>query len=72
MSPVDGKDDLTPLAALRPRSRRSRTDPANLAAAAEADRIPVGRRWAPAWTLLLVIAVPAAFWVLVALLLARR
>jgi len=43
-------------------------DPSALAAAEAADQIPVSRRWPPAWTLLLVIAVPAAFWALIVLL----
>lgn len=38
---------------------------AALAAADEADRIPVDRRWPPAFTLAIIIVVPALVWVLV-------
>ena len=72
MIPVDGKDDSTPPVVAPAPSRRSRMDPANLAAAEAADRIPVDGRWGPAKTLLLILAVPAAFWALIALLLAAR
>jgi hypothetical protein len=47
-------------------------DPAALAAAEAADQIPVGRRWGPAWTLLLVIAVPLLFWGLIVLVMNRH
>lgn len=73
MGPVSDKDEATgPEAAAGPRASRSRMDPAALAAAEQADRIPVGRKWRPAWTLVLIVAVPAAFWALIALLLAHR
>lgn len=73
MAVVGGNDDPTaPGAGVKPQSPRSRMDPAALAAAEEADRIPVGRKWGPAWTLILVIAVPALFWALVVLVMGLR
>ena len=72
MSPDDGKDDSTLPAAAAPHPRKSRMEPANLAAAEEADRIPVTRKWGPARTILLIIGVPAVFWALIALFLANR
>ena len=73
MGPAIDKDDPTaPEAAVGSTSPRSRMSPAALASAEEADRIPVGRRWPAAWTLLLVIAVPTMFWLLIAVLMSRR
>lgn len=72
MSPVDGKDDPMPLEVTPTRLRPSHMDPAALAAAEEADRISVEHKWGPARTLLLILAVPAAFWALIALLMAGR
>jgi len=74
MGLADGKDGPAPPAtAVKPsRSRRSRMDPAALAAAEQADQIPIGRKWGPAWTLILAIAVPLAFWALIVLLLSLR
>jgi len=74
MGLADGKDGPAPPAtAVKPsRSRRSRMDPAALAAAEQADQIPIERKWGPAWTLILAIAVPLAFWALIVLLLSLR
>lgn len=72
MGPDDADDDSTLPEPEPRRSRRSHLDPAALAAAEQADRIPVEGRWGPARTLLLIIAVPAAFWALIALILALR
>jgi hypothetical protein len=74
MGLADGNDGTAPPAttAKAARTRRSRMDPAALAAAEQADQIPVGRRWGPAWTLIVVIAVPLAVWALIALALSLR
>lgn len=71
MSQIDGKDDRTPPSvAMRP-ARSSRYRPAALAAAAQSDEIPIDRKWGPAWTLILVLAVPAGLWALIAVLMAH-
>lgn len=71
MSQIDGNDDRTPPSvAMRP-SRASRYRPAALAAAAQSDEIPTDRKWGPAWTLILVLAVPAGCWALIAVLMAH-
>ena len=72
MSSDDAKDDATPPETAPRRSGPAHLDPAALAAAEQADQIPVERKWGPARTLLLIIAVPAAFWALIALVLAQR
>ena len=74
MAPDDGQPEptITPDAAgPTPRDVPSRRDPATAAAAAQADEIPVGRRWPPALTLLIIIGVPGLVWALVWLIFFR-
>ena len=72
MSQIDGEDDPTPPDVTIGATRASRYRPAALAAAAQADEIAIDRKWAPARTLILVLAAPAVFWALIALLMAHR
>jgi len=72
MSSASGNNEApTGLAVKIRRSRPSRMDPAALAAAARADQIPIGRKWRPGLALLLVVAASAAFWAVIAALVAR-
>lgn len=69
MPPLGGNDDAASPEATKP--SRSRMHPDALEAAAKADQIPIERKWSPAWTLLLVIGVPALIWALLWLLIVR-
>ena len=72
MTQIDDKDDRTGRDMVARSSKPSRLKRVALAAAAESDGISIDRKWGPAWTLLLVIAAPAAVWALIALTLAHR
>ena len=70
MPPSGSNEDVALPEATKP--LRSRMDPAALAAAVQADGIPIARKWGPAWVLLLIIGVSALIWLIVWLVFTAR